>query len=158
MVAARGVLFARANLRWNSASSLGVKSPRSFGSSSTVRALSYLGLVNEPTVRRRTAAENRSPERMRELVEIRRRNREAGAHCVATVEGIEECHDDGEVEDSEVVSAVDERNALRVLRKQLRSRDERVAQTAALKLLEWRRGKPGQAPPPESRPQRRSER
>lgn len=37
-----------------------------------------------------------------------------------------------------------EPRALKVLARQLDSRDERVAQSAAIKLLEWKRGKPSQ--------------
>src|SRR5262245_59602504 len=39
----------------------------------------------------------------------------------------------------------DETNALRVLRKQMESPDERIAQAAALRILEWRKGRPAQA-------------
>lgn len=41
------------------------------------------------------------------------------------------------------ITAVDEVNALRVLRKNLSSNDERIAQQAATKILEYAKGRPG---------------
>lgn len=39
----------------------------------------------------------------------------------------------------------DEAEALRVLRKQMSSADEKISQNAALRVLEWRKGRPAQA-------------
>jgi hypothetical protein len=44
----------------------------------------------------------------------------------------------------------DELTAIAVLRQQMRSPDERIAHAAALKVLEWRKGKPSPAPPEKS--------
>ena len=113
-----------------------------------------LKLVDESTPSKRsTAAENRSRDRMLELVEIRRLKRAARATARATGS---EFDDPADLEDLSasgppVVGQDDEWNAWRVIRRQLRSKDERVAQTAAIKILEYRRGRPAQAGNPDGK-------
>ena len=89
---------------------------------------------------------------MLELVAIRRLKREARARRAAGGEFDNHADIEGlTTSDSTVVGEDDELNAWHVIRRQLRSKDERVAQTAAIKILEYWRGRPAQAGDPDDK-------